>query len=196
MVKYCTKCGKKVEDCICNKNEKIIKTTNNDINLKQMILKPFDNLKKQINDTTINSYLFMLLSAVCTALIMAYGSYLAGLKFVYYTLASFVLYLLLGLIIKLLINAFTKEEIEYKKIANVVGFSALFVSLYELLFIFTLLLFNCKISLILVPIAFLHFSILICYGIGLISKIDINKIPYLYILTLLIMIIVKAMFIF
>ena len=158
----------------------------------EIVAKPFKTIENNINDETGMAFVFVFLTSLFSGLILSLAT---CYTFLYCMLASVMLLLLLGFVIKLSIGLFTKELPEYKKVMNVVGYSSLLIFIYEILLIFTILLGPILLVLMVLVIAFLHFSMLITYGMTKISNIDINKAPYAYFIAILIMGMVKILFI-
>ena len=208
MSKYCTKCGKKQENCICEvKEAKYEKKDNSQITSDfkkytlDFIKKPFDAVDNFINSTTNDlSYIFILIASLiisillvqfrCINMMYIYENIPYLRYFATFTFYTFIIFISFSFIITLISKYIFKEEIEYNKIIKVTGISSLALTYIGLIIIIINSLYTIM-SLILIVIAIILFSLLFNYGISKISNINKNKIPYLYITTILVMIIIK-----
>lgn len=187
MEKYCSKCGKELVDGKCTCNE--LSKDNIFTYIKEFITKPVDTTNKFIkNGTNEDSYIILLITSIVLGLISTtlFRRIFVPFKLVLLsTIIIYLFFLVFSAIINLISKYIIKEEISYEKILKLISISSVSFILVGIIYYLIYYLFNI-VFIELLGFGVLLFSITFTFGINKISKMDLNKIPYLLIATILI----------
>jgi hypothetical protein len=189
MAKFCTKCGKKLEEgqkCTCEKIKRNENIKEESINfnvfsktIEDFLKKPFDKIQN-LEDLNENSYLYLLCSALSVGLIGL--NLVSGYFFNFFSttvLSLLVLFLFSFILYELGISA-VKENWNFKKVIDIVALSSIVLSVGNILG-FLIGFISLTIELIVIIMSLILFMIFIYQGIISNSNIDKNKIGYLFV---------------
>lgn len=195
MTKFCTKCGKKLEDgqkCTCEKIKRETKTFENakEIYEKSEIVKivekfldkPIDTLSN-LKNHNFNSYILLIITSLVAGLLGTVFSFrgfssniiaTSVMTFITLLILTFTTYLLFNSNKKLEFNAF----LEITAVSSITLMAGFFIA-----FIFSFI--SAFVSLIITTLTILLFIINLYHGILLNVNYDKNKIGYLFISSIL-----------
>jgi len=192
MANFCTKCGKKLdknEKCTCEKIKKETKTFDNNSktimdNIKQFINYPIDTLNN-LNDYKENNYLFIALTSVSFGLI---GTLLCHRfcfsKLITISLLIFLCFILFSYILNVTENLIYQKESDYNNNLTIVATSSIILLVANVI-AFLLSFLSIVLSYYLIIIGIILFIVYLYNGLYLNSKVDKNKIGYLFVLSII-----------
>lgn len=222
MAKFCTKCGKKLEEgqvCDCSKNktkkEEVRKSTSGfDFNaylnsyvdiIKGVFTKPVDTIKKHatadnfilglicilINCIVSGVFLYCFLGKAISSIssMMGYGSLLMGSSslevpfiktFFYGIIFMAVGFATTGVMIYLIANPILKDKVDIKKIFSLIGVCSVFTTLTTAVSIIINYI-SIKFMFVVLIIAGIFYLTHLYQGINEITKVDKNKLAYVFV---------------
>lgn len=222
MAKFCTKCGKKLEEgqvCDCSKNkakkEEVNKTTGGfDFNaylnsyvdiIKGVFTKPVDTIKKYattdnfilglicilINCIVSGIFLYCFLGKAISSIssMMGYGSLLMGSAsievpfiktFFYGIIFMAVGFAVTGAMIYLISNPILKDKVDIKKIFSLIGVCSVFTTLTTVVSIIINYI-SIKLMFVILLVAGIFYLTHLYQGISEITKVDKNKLAYVFV---------------
>lgn len=211
MAKFCTNCGKELKDgkCDCVKVEKTNATSNLVDKyievLKNIFLKPIDTIKENTNEDNfsfgiISLCLVSVLSGLFTYFMLSEGvsKFNAGFMFGFHSLytvpflktfiSGFILaavwYAVLGFMIYLIANKILKDDLTVKEAFTFLGVLSVFMA--PVIVVSAILVYvSVNLMLLVLVVASMFYMVYFIQGLMEITKIEKNKIAYLYVPALL-----------
>ncbi len=220
MAKFCSKCGKKLEDgkpCDCEKNDSKVEsktsTSGFDFNecvnsyidiVKKIFCKPVDAIKKYstenkfslgiialvINCIITGIFVYCLLNEASGALgsLFGYSSLLSGSIFKVEFMKTFingfifmaVWFVIAALVIYLIANPILKDRVNIKSVFSLLGVCSVFTTITTVVAIICVYI-SIKLSFIILLIAALFYLTHLYQGINEITKVDKNKLAYVFV---------------
>lgn len=206
MKRFCTKCGKKIEDgktcdCVIKEAKYEEKTQkkevkNDSINIIDCIIefvkKPLDTTRKYMNIQNNESYILLLITSLIISIVFVPFKCCLSL-FVLNTFTTFIAFLALAAMI-VIISRLVSKQVEFNDVVKIVSLSSIFFIPFSILGLLLCYISPAVYMLMLISAGFL-FSINVCNCLKEYTNLDHNKIPYLYLASVLCLLLLMLMLI-